>query len=84
MEVLGDEGLSKLARELTVQVRKSATLDWDRKESVQAWMRVMIKGLLREYGYPPDGRTQAVLLVIEQAKVLGINFVEGASEASGG
>jgi type I restriction enzyme R subunit len=83
VEVLGDEALSKMARELTVLVRKNATLDWTHKESVQARMRVMIKGLLREYGYPPDARTQAVLLVIEQAKVLGINFVEGASEASG-
>ncbi len=49
---------------------------------MQAHLRRLVKRLLREYGYPPDAEQQAVLLVIEQAKVLGINFVEGASEAS--
>jgi hypothetical protein len=46
-------------------------------------MRIHVKRLLRDHDYPPDAEKQAVLLVIEQAKVLGINFVEGASEASG-
>lgn len=83
VEKLGDDGLSKMARELTVLVRKNATLDWNHKESVQAHLRRLVKRLLREYGYPPDAEAKAVATVLEQAKALGINMVEGGSEASG-
>lgn len=80
---LGNDVLTKMARELTVLVRSSATLDWTHKESVQARMRINVKRLLRDYHYPPDAEKKAVLLVIEQAKVLGSNFVEGASGSTG-
>src|SRR5690606_39490710 len=45
---------SDLARELVISVKNSVTIDWDKKESVQAKMRVLIKRILKKYGYPPE------------------------------
>jgi type I restriction enzyme R subunit len=44
------------------------TIDWAAKESVRAKMRVMIKRILRKYGYPPDLQEQATKTVLEQAE----------------
>ncbi|XXU74406.1 type I restriction endonuclease subunit R [Sorangium sp. So ce1151] len=83
VEKLGDEALSRMARELTALVRKNATLDWTHKRSVQANLRRLVKRLLRDHGYPPDAERKATETVLEQAKLFGINEVEGGSEASG-
>jgi type I restriction enzyme R subunit len=80
VDVMGDEALAKLAHELTDLVRKNATIDWTRKASVQAKLRVMVKKLLKSRGYPPDAEKAAVELVLEQAKRLGINVSDGAPE----
>ena len=77
-EVLGDQRLSAMAHELTTIVRKNATLDWEKKRSVQAQLRVLVRRLLKKYDYPPDGQARAVETVLEQARTLGINLVEGA------
>ena len=74
VKVLGDDILKTIARELVDSVRNSVTIDWDKKESVQAKMRVMIKRILKKYGYPPDLQDQAVKTVLEQAKLLGEDF----------
>lgn len=74
VKVLGDDILKSIARELVESVRNSVTIDWDKKESVQAKMRVMIKRILKKYGYPPDLQEQAVKTILEQAKLLGENF----------
>lgn len=74
VKVLGDDILKTIARELVESVRNSVTIDWDKKESVQARMRVLIKRILKKYGYPPDLQEQAVKTVIEQAKLLGKDF----------
>jgi type I restriction enzyme R subunit len=47
---------------------------WDKKESVQAKMRVMIKRILKKYGYPPEKQEQAVKTILEQAKLIGEDF----------
>ena len=80
-EVLGDEQLSGIARELTRIVRENATVDWNQKRSVQARLRVLVKRVLRKSGYPPDAQQRATDLVLEQAKALGINITEGGSES---
>jgi len=80
-EVLGDDMLSAMAHDLTSMVRKNATIDWHKKRNVQAKLRSLVKRLLNARGYPPDGQKRATELVLEQAKLLGINMVEGASEA---
>lgn len=76
VKVLGDDILKTIARELVDSVRNSVTIDWDKKESVQAKMRVMIKRILKKYGYPPDLQENAVKTILEQAKLLGEDFSE--------
>ncbi len=67
---LGDDNLRKLAIELTQQLRKSATVDWQKRESVRARMRNLVRRLLRRWKYPPDAVEEAIKLVLEQAEVL--------------
>ncbi len=68
--VLGDEILRTIAQELVKSVRNSITIDWTVRENVRAKIRVMIKRILRKYGYPPDKQARATELVLEQAEVL--------------
>ena len=74
VKVLGDEILKTIARELVVSVKNSVTIDWDKKESVQAKMRVMIKRILKKYGYPPEKQDEAVRTILKQAKMIGDDF----------
>ncbi len=67
---LGDDALRNLAIELTVQLRQSATVDWQKRESVRARMRNLVRRLLRRWKYPPDAAEEAIKLVLEQAEVL--------------
>jgi len=66
---LGDDTLKKIATELVALVRRSATVDWDKKEQVRASLRRHIKRLLVRYRYPPDKQEGAVLLVMRQAEL---------------
>ena len=75
-EVMGVEQLRELAIVLVQRIRQNATIDWNLKESVRARMKVMVKRLLRQYGYPPDMQALATELVLEQAKVF-TEFVVG-------
>jgi len=68
-DVMGQDQLRELAIVLVARVRKNASIDWNLKESVRAKMKVMVKRLLRKYGYPPDMQAMAIELVLEQAKV---------------
>jgi type I restriction enzyme, R subunit len=68
--VLGDEKLRLIAQELVRVVKNSITIDWTVRENVRAKMRVIIKRILRKYGYPPDKQEKATLTVLEQAEVL--------------
>ena len=70
VSVLGDETLRLIAQELVKSVRNSITIDWTVRENVRAQMRVIIKRILRKYGYPPDKQARATELVLEQAEVL--------------
>jgi len=70
VKVLGDETLRMIARELVTTVRNNVTIDWTLKESVQAKLRVMVKRILRKYGYPPDKEKKATETVLEQANLL--------------
>lgn len=78
-EVLKDETLSKMAHELTATVRDKASIDWNKRQSVQADLRLAVKKLLRKYGYPPDAAKLAIETVLQQAERLGINLTGGAS-----
>lgn len=74
--VLGDETLRLIAQELVNAVRNSITIDWTVRENVRAQMRVIIKRILRKYGYPPDKQARATELVLEQAEVLCKDWTE--------
>jgi type I restriction enzyme R subunit len=69
-QLLGDDVLIKLARELVIKVKENATIDWTVKESVKQGMKVAVKRLLRVYGYPPDLQKLAADTVISQAEML--------------
>jgi type I restriction enzyme R subunit len=69
-ELMGDDMLAAIARELASKIRNSATVDWAVKESVKAQLRVDVKRLLRKYKYPPDQQEAATRLVLEQAVAL--------------
>jgi type I restriction enzyme R subunit len=70
VQVLGDDTLRTLARELVAMVRKNVTIDWTIRESVRAQLRVYVKRILRKYGYPPDKQARAIKTVLEQAELL--------------
>lgn len=70
VKVLGDDTLRTIARELIEKVRASVTIDWTMKESVRAQLRVIVKRILRKYGYPPDKQELATDTVLRQAELL--------------
>ncbi len=75
VKVLGDETLRNIARELVNTVRSNVTIDWTLRESVQAKLRVMVKRILRKYGYPPDKQKRATETVLEQATLICKDWV---------
>jgi type I restriction enzyme R subunit len=70
VQVLGDETLKAIARELVTAVRRNVSIDWTERETVRAKIRTIVKRLLRKYGYPPDKQEKATLIVIAQAETL--------------
>lgn len=67
---LGDETLKAIARELVKSLKANLKIDWARRESVRAQIRLAIKRILRRYKYPPDRQEAAIKTVIEQAEEL--------------
>jgi type I restriction enzyme R subunit len=80
VKVLGDETLRTIAQELVRTVRENVRIDWTARENVRAQMRVMVKRILRRYGYPPDKQARATELVLEQAEVLCRDWAEESSQ----
>jgi type I restriction enzyme R subunit len=70
VKVMGDEALRTIARELVTAVRGNVKTDWTIREDVRAQLRVLVKRILRKYGYPPDKQEKATKTVLEQAEVL--------------
>ena len=70
VQVLGDETLRDIARELVDTVRSNVTIDWTLRENVRAQLRVLVRRILRKYGYPPDKQAKATQTVLEQAEAL--------------
>ncbi len=79
LELMGKEKLRELAIDLFNQVRKNASIDWTRKESVRAKLRVIIKRRLRYYGYPPDMTLLATETVLKQAERVADELTNDAS-----
>jgi len=74
VELMGDELLCRIARELVTMLRKEVTIDWTEREAVKAKLRVHVKRLLRKYKYPPDRQEKATETVLEQAETLAMDW----------
>jgi type I restriction enzyme R subunit len=70
VQILGDEILRHIARELVDTIRNNTSIDWTVRENVQARMRVAVKKILRKHGYPPDMQEKATETVLEQARMM--------------
>ena len=71
-----NEQLVEMTRELTETLRKSRTVDWQKKESARANMRRIVKRLLKKYKYPPEGQEDALKIVISQCEMWSDNEAE--------
>jgi type I restriction enzyme R subunit len=69
-DLMGDEVLMKMARELAEKLRGNLRIDWQYKENVRARLRTMIKALLKRYKYPPDQEIAAIELVLQQTEMI--------------
>ena len=74
MQVLGDDTLRDIARELVETVRNNVRIDWTLRENVRANLRRLVKRILRKHGYPPDRQEQATRTVLEQAEVVSTGW----------
>ena len=70
VQVLGDDTLRDIARELVDTVRGNVTIDWTLRENVRANLRRLVRRVLRKHGYPPDKQEKATRTVLEQAEAL--------------
>lgn len=70
LELMEDETLRLIAVNLEDIVKEYATVDWSKKRSTRAEMRVRIKRLLNKYGYPPEYNEKAINNVISQAEYM--------------
>lgn len=71
-----NEELIAITKELTETLRKNKTIDWQKKESARAKMRMMIKKLLKAHKYPPEGMDDAVQTVMTQCELWTDNELE--------
>ena len=74
VQILGDETLLMIARELVETVQGNVTIDWTLRENVRANLRRLVKRILRKHGYPPDKQEKATRTVLEQAEVLSTSW----------
>ncbi len=70
VQVLGDDQLKEIAREITDKVRANATIDWTIRESARAKLMVIVKRTLTKWGYPPDKQAKAIETVLKQAEMM--------------
>jgi len=74
-QLMQHEQLRELAVVLTQKIRENASIDWTIKESVRAKLKVIVKRLLRQYGYPPDMELLATETVLKQAEMIANELV---------
>jgi type I restriction enzyme R subunit len=82
-QLMEDEILKKIARELTEAIRSNTTVDWNIRKSARANIRRVIKRLLKKYDYPPDKRIQAMTVVMRQAEKMAGNFYDEVESTYG-
>ncbi|MGH8183301.1 MAG: type I restriction enzyme endonuclease domain-containing protein [Rhodanobacteraceae bacterium] len=77
VKVLGEPTLRMIAQEFVKTVPANTTIDWTLRENVRAHLRVLVKRILRKYGYPPDKQEKATQTVLEQAALLSSGWAAG-------
>lgn len=77
VQVLGDDQLRDIAREIAEKIRANATIDWTIRESARAKLMVLVRRTLTKYGYPPDKQQRAIDTVLKQAELLADFWVAG-------
>ena len=75
-----NDELVALTKELTETLRKNKTIDWQKKESARAKMRMLVKRLLKKYRYPPEGQEDALKTVISQCELWTDNLADYEGE----
>lgn len=73
-EVMGEPALRVIAHELLISIKGNISVDWMHRDAARARMRVLVKRILRKYGYPPDLQDAAVLTVLQQAEALSAEW----------
>ncbi len=68
-----NDELIAIAKELTETLRRNKTIDWQKRESARAKMRMLIKKLLKKHRYPPEGRAEALQTVMMQCELWADN-----------
>lgn len=79
-ELMQKDKLRELAVVLAEKIKQNATIDWTIKESVQAKLRIIVKRVLRQFGYPPDMQKLATETVLNQAKLIAAEISNGRSD----
>lgn len=69
-----NEELIAITKELADALRRNKTIDWQKRESARAKMRMMIKKLLKKHKYPPEGMNDAVQTVMTQCELWSDNY----------
>lgn len=75
VDVMGNDQLKVIAHELLASLKVNVSVDWAHRENARARLRVLVKRILRKYGYPPDLQDQAVQTVLQQAEALSAGWV---------
>lgn len=76
-QVMEQDKLRELAVVLYEKVKENASIDWTIKESVKAKLKVIVKRILRQYGYPPDMQMLATETVLKQAEMIAEELTQG-------
>ena len=83
VQAMGDDKLKVIAHELLLSLKGNVSVDWAHRDSARARMRVLVKRILRKYGYPPDLQNAAVQTVLQQAEVLSAGWSMGQFDLAG-
>lgn len=70
VQVLGDDALRDIAREIADKVRGNTTIDWTIRQSARDKIMVLVRRTLTKHGYPPDKQQKAVDTILKQAELL--------------
>jgi type I restriction enzyme R subunit len=77
-DIMGEPALRLIAHELMMSIKENVSVDWMHRETARARIRVLVKRILRKYGYPPDLQDSAVQTVLQQAEVLSAEWARAA------